>query len=83
MTSPSHLFEDEKKFAELNPDDEYLGWEGHVHMPDGPPLWTRILRNWPELRTGLAFSLVFAAGTIIGCSLGTFWNCKRQKSTKY
>ena len=43
-----------------------LGWEGHVHVTDELPLWKRVLDTWPELRTGLSYSLVFASGVCLG-----------------
>lgn len=82
MTESSPSSHSPRTPSDLETEDEHLGWEGHVHMPDSPPLWTRVLKNWPELRTGLAFSLVFAAGTIIGCSLATFLGCQRKNSIK-
>lgn len=57
-------------------DDEYmadhsmpqgeLGWEGHVHVTDELPLWKRVFDTWPELRTGLSYSLIFASGICLG-----------------
>ncbi|RMH02997.1 MAG: hypothetical protein D6704_13250 [Nitrospirae bacterium] len=61
------------------PPEPALGWEGHVHFPSAT-LWGRILQNWPELRTGLAFSVVFVAGALIGGGLATFFACQRKKS---
>ena len=43
-----------------------LGWEGHVHVSDEIPLWKRVLDTWPELRTGLSYSLIFASGVCLG-----------------
>ncbi len=48
--------------------DEALGWEGHVNIPNAPAL-TKLLNNWPELRTGLAFSMVFVVGVCVGSAL--------------
>ena len=59
--------------------DEALGWEGHVNVP-GSPIWTRLLGNWPELRTGLAFSMVFLVGAAIGGSVALLFGCNRTKS---
>ncbi len=43
-----------------------LGWEGHVYVKDETPLWKRVLETWPELRTGLSYSLIFASGVCLG-----------------
>ena len=43
-----------------------LGWEGHVHVSEELPLWKRVLDTWPELRTGLSYSLIFASGIFLG-----------------
>jgi len=43
-----------------------LGWEGYVHVSDEIPLWKRVLDTWPELRTGLSYSLIFASGVCLG-----------------
>ncbi len=43
-----------------------LGWEGHVHFNEDLPLWQRLLETWPELRTGLSYSLIFASGVLLG-----------------
>jgi len=43
-----------------------LGWEGHVHFSEDVPLWKRVLETWPELRTGLSYSLIFASGVLLG-----------------
>ena len=45
--------------------DEALGWEGHVNIPPSP-LLAKLLRNWSELQTGLAFSMVFLIGFLVG-----------------
>ncbi len=45
---------------------EDLGWEGHVHFSETIPLWKRILETWPELRTGLSYTLIFASGVLLG-----------------
>ena len=46
-----------------------LGWEGHVHFSEDLPLWKRVLDTWPELRTGLSYSLIFASGVLLGGAL--------------
>lgn len=71
-----------QNWAEVPSSDQPLGWEGHVHFPDGPPLWSRVLKNWPELRTGLAFSLVFVVGAFVGGSIAALVGCNRLKSAK-
>ena len=48
--------------------DEALGWEGHVNIPPSP-LLTNLLRNWADLQTGLAFSMVFVVGVFVGGAL--------------
>ena len=62
------------------PQQSDLGWEGHVHFPDGIPLWRRVLESWPELRTGLAYSLVFGAGVVLGSLVTNMFECKEEKS---
>ncbi len=57
-----------------------LGWEGHVHFPTGVPLWRRVLESWPELRTGLAYSLVFGAGVLLGSAVTTFVASKQHRN---
>ena len=59
-----------------------LGWEGHVHFPTGIPLWRRVLENWPELRTGLAYSLVFASGVLLGSGVTALLGSRRTKTQK-
>ncbi len=59
--------------------DEALGWEGHVNVPSSQ-IFAKLLNNWPELRTGLAFSLVFVAGTVVGGTLIALFGCNKQKS---
>lgn len=59
--------------------DQPLGWEGHVHMPEGQPGLAKLLGNWPELRSGLAFSLVFVVGALVGGSLAALFICQNRK----
>jgi len=59
-----------------------LGWEGHVHFPTDVPLWRRVLESWPELRTGLAFSLVFGAGVLLGSAVTSLIGTKQQKAER-
>ena len=68
----------ESRSARSSPED-VLGWEGHVNVP-GSPLWTKLLGNWPELRTGLAFSMVFVVGAVVGGSIALLFGCNRTKS---
>ena len=56
-----------------------LGWEGHVNVP-GSPIWANLLGDWPELRTGLAFSMIFVVGAVVGSSLALLFGCNRSKS---
>lgn len=65
---------------QTTPSDQPLGWEGHVHFPEESPLWSNLLRNWPELRSGLAFSLVFVVGALVGGSVASLILCNRRKS---
>ncbi len=57
-----------------------LGWEGHVHFPPGVPLWKRVLDTWPELRTGLAYSLIFGAGVLLGSAVTTLVSSKQART---
>ena len=57
---------DDEPMAEPSMPQGELGWEGHVHVSEDLPLWTRVLDTWPELRTGLSYSLVFASGVCLG-----------------
>lgn len=59
--------------------DEALGWEGHVNVPPSPVL-AKLLRNWPELRTGLAFSMVFVVGALVGSTLFAAFGCHKKNS---
>ena len=72
--------ENGNKEADEPPRQSDLGWEGHVHFPEGIPLWRRILESWPELRTGLAYSLAFGAGVLLGSAVSTMLACKENKS---
>ena len=60
-----HTSEPEPLSDQSNPQGN-LGWEGHVHFSEDLPLWKRVLDTWPELRTGLSYSLIFASGVLIG-----------------
>ncbi len=59
--------------------DEALGWEGHVNVPPSPML-AKLMRNWPELRTGLAFSMVFVVGALVGGTLCAALGCNKKLS---
>ena len=59
--------------------EEALGWEGHVNFPSSP-MWAKLLGDWPELRTGLAFSMIFVVGAVVGSSLALLFGCNRSKS---
>ena len=61
--------------------DDALGWEGHVNVPP-PPVFANLLNNWPELRSGLAFSLVFVAGAVVGGSLIALSGCAKRRATE-
>ncbi len=72
--------ENGNKEPDQPPRQSDLGWEGHVHFPEDFPLWRRILESWPELRTGLAYSLVFGAGVLLGSAVSTLLACRENKS---
>ena len=76
----SEHIENGNKETDQPPRHSDLGWEGHVHFPEGIPLWRRILESWPELRTGLAYSLVFGAGVLLGSAVSTMLACRENKS---
>ena len=57
---------DDEPMADRSMPQGELGWEGHVHYSDEIPLWKRVLDTWPELRTGLSYSLIFASGVCLG-----------------
>ena len=73
---PEHVY----KETDQPPRQSDLGWEGHVHFPEGIPLWRRVLESWPELRTGLAYSLVFGAGVLLGSAVSSLLACRENKS---
>ena len=60
---------DEEPLSESPPPRSELGWEGHVHFSEDLPLWKRVLDTWPELRTGLSYSLIFASGVVLGSAI--------------
>lgn len=57
---------DQESYSEKSMPEGELGWEGHVHFSEDVPLWKRVLDTWPELRTGLSYSLIFASGVLLG-----------------
>jgi hypothetical protein len=57
---------DQESYSDLSTPEGGLGWEGHVHFSEDLPLWKRVLDTWPELRTGLSYSLIFASGVLLG-----------------
>lgn len=75
--STNHTHQDSR--ADAASPEEVLGWEGHVNVP-GSPFWAKLLGDWPELRTGLAFSMVFVVGAVVGSSLALLFGCNRSKS---
>ena len=77
--SDPHDLHDELRETERHPKQSDLGWEGHVHFPNGVPLWKRVLDSWPELRTGLAYCLVFASGVLLGTGITALYGCRRHK----
>jgi hypothetical protein len=60
-----HASDPESNSDQCTPQGE-LGWEGHVHFSENVPLWKRILETWPELRTGISYSLIFTSGVLLG-----------------
>lgn len=67
--------------TELPAAEEALGWEGHVNVPPSP-VFAKLLNNWPELRTGLAFSLVFVVGAAVGGTLIALLGCNKQRASE-
>lgn len=61
--------------------DDALGWEGHVNVPPAP-VFANLLSNWPELRSGLAFCLVFVVGAVVGGSLIALSGCTKRRATE-
>lgn len=61
--------------------DDALGWEGHVNVPPAP-VFANLLNNWPELRSGLAFCLVFVVGAVVGGSLIALSSCAKRRDTE-
>ena len=70
----------EEGLPETDQDNQALGWEGHVNVQTDSPLLTKLLQSWPELRTGLAFSMVFVVGALVGGSLAVLTVCHKTKS---
>ena len=66
--------------SEPSPAEEALGWEGHVTLPTHSSLLAKLLGSWPELRSGLAFSLVFVVGAVVGGSVALLFGCHRTKA---
>ncbi len=56
----------QESYSDQSTPEGGLGWEGHVHFSEDVPLWKRVLDTWPELRTGLSYSLIFASGVLLG-----------------
>lgn len=59
--------------------NEDLGWEGYVAVPTRSSLVSQFLPNRPALRTGLAFSMVFTVGAVVGYSLAFLWEYAKHK----
>ena len=66
-------------FEDTSEQNEALGWEGHVNVQPESPIMTKLLQSWPELRTGLAFSMVFVVGALVGGSLAILLGCPKLK----
>ncbi len=79
FSSDSHRPTHQESPTDTNSPEEALGWEGHVNVPRSP-IWTNLLSNWPELRTGLAFSMVFVVGAVVGGTVALLVGCNRSKT---
>ena len=68
FSSDSTNHTQEESHSDPTSTEEALGWEGHVNFPNSP-MWAKLLGDWPELRTGLAFSMIFIVAAVEGRSL--------------
>jgi hypothetical protein len=69
----------QESYSEQSMPEGGLGWEGHVHFSEDVPLWKRVLETWPELRTGLSYSLIFASGVLLGGAIMAMASSKNQE----
>ncbi len=69
---------DDEPMADPSMPQGELGWEGHVHVSDEQPLWNRIFETWPELKTGLSYSLIFASGVCLGGAIMAMMSNAKQ-----
>ena len=72
---------DDEHMADHSMPQGELGWEGHVHVTDELPLWKRVLDTWPELRTGLSYSLIFASGMCLGGAIMAMMATSKNNQT--
>ena len=70
---------DQDSYANQSMPEGGLGWEGHVHFSEDVPLWKRVLDTWPELRTGLSYSLIFASGVLLGGAIMAMASAKNHE----
>ncbi|HSF10688.1 MAG TPA: hypothetical protein VLA60_14860 [Nitrospirales bacterium] len=70
---------DQESYANQSTPEGGLGWEGHVHFSEDVPLWKRVLDTWPELRTGLSYSLIFASGVLLGGAIMAMASAKNHE----
>ena len=70
---------DQESYANQSMPEGGLGWEGHVHFSEDVPLWKRVLDTWPELRTGLSYSLIFASGVLLGGAIMAMASAKNHE----
>lgn len=73
-----HASDPESNSDQWTPQGE-LGWEGHVHFSENVPLWERVLELWPELRTGISYSLIFTSGVLLGGAIMAMMSAPKSR----